>query len=118
MEERARRGATFRQSAIGNLQFSICNFPVLVAVLCLTLLAAGICRAESKWEGVDKTVVEKMARDAGHPPSEPLINIERGDLPLFLFLLAGAVGGFVAGYTYRGLFPPRKPDRDSNAPTP
>ena len=27
---------------------------------------------------------------------------------LFLFLLAGAIGGFIIGYTFRGLFPPRK----------
>jgi cobalt/nickel transport system permease protein len=60
-----------------------------------------------RWEGVDKTVIEKFAADAGHAAREPYINTEQGDLLLFLFLLAGAVGGFVAGYAFRGLFPPR-----------
>ena len=60
------------------------------------------------WEGVDETVVKKVAADAGHPAREPYINTDQGDLLLFLFLLAGAVGGFIIGYTFRGLFPPRK----------
>ena len=37
-----------------------------------------------------------------------LTSIPKGDLLLFLFLLAGAIGGFIIGYTFRGLFPPRK----------
>jgi hypothetical protein len=61
------------------------------------------------WEGVDKTVVEKFATEAGHPPRPPYINTEQGDLLLFLFLLAGAVGGFIAGYAFRALFGPRRP---------
>lgn len=61
------------------------------------------------WEGVDKTVVEKVAAQAGHPAREPYINTNHGDLLLFLFLLAGAIGGFIAGYTFRGLFSKQKP---------
>jgi cobalt/nickel transport system permease protein/cobalt/nickel transport protein len=60
------------------------------------------------WEGVDKTVIEKTATDAGHPARDPYINTDQGDLLLFMFLLAGAIGGFIVGYTFRGLFPPRK----------
>jgi hypothetical protein len=63
-------------------------------------------RAATDWAGVDEKVVEKFAHDAGRPPREPLINTDRGDLLLFVFLVAGAVGGFVAGYCYRALFPP------------
>lgn len=62
--------------------------------------------AHPAWEGVDKTVVEKVAVEAGHPPQEPYINTDQGDLLLFLFLLAGAIGGFITGYTFRALFPP------------
>jgi cobalt/nickel transport system permease protein len=58
------------------------------------------------WEGVDATVIEKVAIEAGRPPREPLINTDQGDLLLWLFLLAGAVGGFVVGYSFRTLFPP------------
>lgn len=56
------------------------------------------------WEGVDKVVVEKMAAEAGHPAREPYVNTDQGDLLLFLFLLAGAMGGFVLGYTFHALF--------------
>jgi cobalt/nickel transport system permease protein len=63
--------------------------------------------AAAGWDGVDKTVVEKFAQAAGRPPREPLIDTDRGDLLLFVFLVAGAAGGFVAGYCYRALFPPR-----------
>lgn len=59
------------------------------------------------WEGVDHAVIEKFAEEAGRPPRAPLINLS-GDLLLFVFLLAGAVGGFVAGYYYRKLFASEK----------
>jgi cobalt/nickel transport system permease protein len=71
------------------------------------LLSAPISVPAAGWDGVDKTVVEKFAQEAGRPPREPLINTDRGDLLLFVFLAAGAVGGFAAGYCYRALFPPR-----------
>ena len=60
--------------------------------------------APTAWEGVDKVVVEKVAAEAGYPAREPYINTDRGDLLLFLFLLAGAIGGFILGYAFRGLF--------------
>ena len=63
----------------------------------------GLRNSDSKWTGVDESVVEKFAIEANRPPHEPLINIEYGDLPLLLFILAG--GG--AGYSFRGLFPPK-----------
>ena len=61
-----------------------------------------------RWEGVDKTIIEKTATEAGHPPRTPYINTEQGDLLLLLFLLAGAIGGFIAGYMVRTLFPPKE----------
>ena len=61
---------------------------------------------EAKWEGVDKTVIEKYAEAAGRPPREPFINTDQGDLLLFCFLIAGAIAGFIAGYLFRALFPP------------
>lgn len=64
--------------------------------------------ADEKWEGVDKTVVEKFATEAGHPPRRPYIDTDQGDLLLFLFLIAGAGAGFIGGYAFRGLFPPKK----------
>lgn len=57
------------------------------------------------WPGVDETVVEKYATAAGRPPQPPLIDPGEGDLLLFLFLIAGTAGGFIAGYYFRVLFP-------------
>ena len=71
----------------------------------------GLRTSDSKWAGVDESVVEKFAIEANRPPHEPLINIERGDLPLLVFLLAGAAGGFTAGYSFRGLIPPKGKDK-------
>lgn len=63
-------------------------------------------KAPSKWLGVDKVVIEDLANKAGRTAREPVINTDQGDLLLFLFLVAGAVGGFVAGYAYRSLAKP------------
>ncbi len=58
---------------------------------------------EGPWDGVDVTVIEKYAADAGREPREPFINTDQGDLLLFVFALGGAVGGFAAGYCWRKL---------------
>lgn len=56
------------------------------------------------WPGVDKTVVERFAKEAGRAPRRPLLDTDRGDLLLFVFLVAGIAGGFTLGYTYRVMF--------------
>jgi cobalt/nickel transport system permease protein len=84
--------------------------------LCLTVLSAPHCLAQGRWQGVDESVVEKVARQAGRPPQPPLLPTDQGDLQLFAFLLAGAIGGFIAGYTFRGLFPPSQHPTDHHAP--
>ena len=56
---------------------------------------------DDNWKGVDDTVIEKTLIEAGHPPRKPYINTDQGDLLLFLFLLAGTGGGFIAGYAFR-----------------
>lgn len=63
-----------------------------------------------KWSGVDETVVEKFAEEAGRPSRDPYINVGEGDMLLFCFLIAGVIGGFVLGYYFRILF---KEDRKS-----
>lgn len=55
------------------------------------------------WTGVDEAVVEKIAREHGRVARKPLIDPGEGDLLLFVFLLAGSVGGFAAGYYWRML---------------
>jgi ABC-type cobalt transport system substrate-binding protein len=82
--------------------------------LLLALLAAALSFAwcpevhAAKWTGVDEAVVEKFAKEAGRQPVEPLINTDQGDLLLFVFLVAGAAGGFVGGYYFRKLFHERR----------
>lgn len=80
---------------------------IAVAVL-LTLgaiLGSIILNKDAQWSGVDESVVKKFAEEAGRPPAEPFV---KGDAVLFFFLIAGAAGGFIAGYYFRGLFPPEK----------
>jgi hypothetical protein len=81
-----------------------------LAAIVAVFLFAGIlfhplvCHGEgAKWSGVDESVVEKYAKEHGREARAPLINTDRGDLLLFVFLLAGALGGFVAGYYWRTL---------------
>ena len=57
--------------------------------------------ASDKWAGVDESVVKKVAQEQGRKAWKPIINTDQGDLLLFVFLLAGAVGGFIAGYYWR-----------------
>ena len=78
---------------------------LLALAVCLYLVAKF---THTEFKGVDETVVEKAAENAGRKASKPLIDTDRGDLLLCVFLIAGAVGGFVAGYVFRGLFPPKE----------
>jgi len=60
-------------------------------------------RGQEKWTGVDESVVEKYAKEHGREKRASYINTDQGDLLLFVFLLAGTVGGFGAGYCWRML---------------
>ena len=75
------------------------------------VVAPGWIVPDAKWSGVDDSVVAKFAKEGGRPPAEPYLNTEQGDLKLFLFLIAGALGGFIVGYQFRQLFPPKPYDR-------
>jgi len=97
-------------------------FPVKKIVLILLLFAVTYClplpftvlfAEEGKWGGVDEAVVEKYAKEHGREAKEPLINTDQGDLLLFVFLLAGTIGGFAAGYYWRVLMVERAPKIDS-----
>ncbi len=77
---------------------------VVLAVWGWLTLSQGVPEgAEGPWGGVDVTVIEKYAIDAGREAREPFINTDQGDLLLFVFALGGAMGGFVAGYSWRRL---------------
>lgn len=78
---------------------------ILIAALYLSA-ASPIVHAneESKWLGVDETVVEKIAAEQGRTAWTPFINTDQGDLLLLVFLLAGICGGVAIGYNYHKLF--------------
>ncbi|MDR4498017.1 MAG: hypothetical protein MRK02_08895 [Candidatus Scalindua sp.] len=59
---------------------------------------------EGKWTGIDVSIVGKYAEKYGHPPRDPYINTDQGDLLLFVFTVAGLLGGIVIGYNFRKLF--------------
>jgi len=82
---------------------------ILLLTFMITSLSpcVGSFASESKWTGVDESVVEHFAEKAGRSARAPLINTDQGDLLLFVFLLAGLVGGFVMGYYWRRIFKDR-----------
>lgn len=69
----------------------------LLVTVCFSLVAA----ADKKWQGIDESVVEKIAKEHGREAMKPIINTDQGDLLLFVFLVAGSAGGFIAGYYWR-----------------
>lgn len=71
------------------------------ALILLSLACALPGYALAAWSGVDETVVERFAEEHGRQAVGPIIDTDQGDLLLFLFLLAGAAGGFAAGYYWR-----------------
>jgi hypothetical protein len=79
---------------------------LLYTALCILPAAS---TAADKWPGVDETVVEKYAKEHGREAREPFINTDQGDLLLFVFLIGGAVGGFVVGYSWRILMVEKAP---------
>lgn len=83
---------------------------VLALVALLGVGSPALAQEEPKWPGVDEAVVEKFARELGREAREPFINTDQGDLLLFLFALAGALGGFVMGYYWHKLFVAGKRD--------
>lgn len=77
------------------MKIKVILFSILLSVLC------PLFSFSADWAGVDETVVEKYAEEHGRAAREPFINTDQGDLLLFVFLLAGAIGGFAAGYYWR-----------------
>lgn len=95
---------------------------IVIAILLaisMSLYADDTEAPEGKWAGVDETVVEKFAEGAGRPARDPYINVGEGDMLLFCFLIAGAIGGFIGGYYFRILFKEdKKPVKNPPLPFP
>ncbi len=85
---------------VRSLEFGVRS--ILIFILLLTVHLS-LFAADEKWPGVDESVIEKVAKEHGREAREPFINTDQGDLLLFVFLLAGVVGGFIGGYCWRAL---------------
>jgi len=88
---------------VRSLEFGVRSFLIFILVLTAFCTLSPAVPAGEKWSGVDESVIEKVAKEHGQEPRKPLINTDQGDLLLFVFLLAGAVGGFIAGYYWKTL---------------
>ncbi len=85
----------------------------LVLFWAVALCCPAFAEEGGKWPGVDETVVEKFAKELGREARDPYINTDQGDLLLFLFALAGGVGGFIMGYFWHKVFVAGKENMDS-----
>jgi hypothetical protein len=85
---------------------------LLMALLLSVLATASFAEEEQKpkWPGVDETVVEKYAKELGREARAPFFDTDQGDMLLFLFALAGGIGGFVMGYYWHKVFVAGKKD--------
>lgn len=81
---------------------------VVIGVMLFGCMAGTGARGAEKWPGIDDAVVNRIAKEHGREPGSSFLPEAEGDLQLFLFLLAGAVGGFVAGYYWRVLLEGKK----------
>ena len=84
-------------------KFKLRSFGIMLLLLTAFCIRPPVAAAGEKWPGVDESVIEKVAKEHGRESREPFINTDRGDLLLFVFLLAGVVGGFFGGYYWRAL---------------
>jgi ABC-type cobalt transport system substrate-binding protein len=93
---------------ISNFTFRDSSAGVIIVFLLFTCYLSPVTAVKAaKWGGVDESVVEKYAEEHGRAARDPLINTDQGDLLLFLFLIAGATGGFIGGYYWRKLTEPK-----------
>jgi len=90
---------------------------ILICTLFLSCECNGISYAGEKWPGVDEAVVNKIAREHGREEHPSLIPAAEGDMQLFMFLMAGTVGGFVAGYYWRVLLEGKKKRMGDKTPS-
>ncbi len=100
---------------IQDSSFKIQNYRIMFLIIFLLITCySSLVTAAEKWPGVDESVVEKYAKEHGREAMTPLINTDQGDLLLFVFLLAGTIGGFAAGYYWRVLMVEKTPESNGD----
>ncbi|MGD0884604.1 MAG: cobalt ABC transporter permease [Thermodesulfovibrionales bacterium] len=100
-----------RKPGAGSWRIGKCFFLILLLFTIFCSRAAVVSSSE-KWTGVDESVVEKYAKEHGREARKPFIDTDQGDLLLFVFLLAGTIGGFAAGYSWRVLMERKTKDKE------
>lgn len=88
---------------VQSLKFKVQSFVLMLLLLTTFCTLPPTTSADEKWSGVDESVIEKYAKEHGREAREPFLNTDQGDLLLFVFLLAGVVGGFIGGYCWKTL---------------
>lgn len=77
---------------------------VLVTMMALFLLSMPVLGANNKYQGTDDLIEKKMQGVAGVGAKAPLINVDQGDLGLFVFAVGGFAAGTIVGYNWRKIF--------------
>ncbi|MBU2601453.1 MAG: hypothetical protein KKA32_04710 [Actinobacteria bacterium] len=71
---------------------------IVVAALTPTVLQFMQGDSPGDYMGIDATIMEARAEEAGRPARDPLINTDQGDLLLFVFMIGGLGSGIALGY--------------------
>lgn len=79
---------------------------ILLPTLIYTLFFFSL--APQSRNGADVTVGNPVAKEQGKGAVTSLVDTDKGDLLLGIFLLAGAIGGFAGGYYWRMLVSEKK----------
>ncbi len=96
------QGTGNRERGTGNGGQGVVGKVAALLLVCGLLSSAPLpVVAAEKWPGVDESVVKRIA--AEHGRQERRLPGLEGDAQLFAFLVAGALGGFAAGYWWRML---------------
>lgn len=77
---------------------------VLVLVTAIVLFIPSAALADQKWQGTDDLLDSKMKQITGVAAKKPLVDVNQGNLGLFLFAAGGFTAGTVFGYQWRRLF--------------
>lgn len=77
-------------------------FSLFIILLILTTAAPAF--GGDKWLGTDDLVNAKMEEMVGIRPKQPIIDISKGNLGLFIFTAGGFAAGTVFGYNWRRIF--------------
>lgn len=77
---------------------------VLVLVTAIVLFTPSAVLAGQKWQGTDDLLDSKMKQITGVAAKEPLVDLNKGNLGLFLFAAGGFTAGTVVGYQWRRIF--------------